>query len=799
MLLQTTVIAFLAQVTKAAIITAQAVTSFSQLTPQVYSITTATTVSTLSIYQPDLIHLKTTLNQNPPPRSPTNIAINPPAFDTSDVNDYQVQETATNYTLTGPVFSIVVNKSPLLFGIYAIGTKGNQVVFQELWPLTFDPVAGTTTQFLNQSWKSQNYGGGVQTNGFINQRNQTIAISNSASSNPSPVYFTNTNYAILRNTFSSGVYSFQSTLSTQHNETNYDAFIFLDPTLSNTLAPLLNTYTKLTGRVSLPPMQAFGVGDSNCYQNQTELTTTVSQYASMSMPLNWIISGDGCAIPTPLGALTAYLSSVNSSIVTANQYLSVGVSETVQDALAGTTNVLAHANFRSLDSRNASTSASVLQACDMIHGSIEKADANVRSVVLGVKNGWAGVQRSSVVSTGDATGSYANILTQLAAVQSAGMGGFSWISSDVDGVNPGVDGADAYIRDLQFKIFTPIVSIRGSSVSKRPWAFGEPYTTIARQYLNLRQSLLPYIYNIAYESTQTGFPMTRSMSLAFPLLTSTGTPNLTTQFLFGPSLLIAPVFTNTIVRNNIYLPNGTWFDFWNGMIFLGPQTINQYPCPLTTIPIFVQSPAIIPQLLPPPLAPNAPQYHPKPLTDTLTLSIYVTRGQILTYTLYADDGVTQQHNSEIFSTQQFTVDYTTSAHIYITIHPVVPNTEATPFLGAPTSRNYRIQLFTPDTIVKSSLAYKNMAVSGGTLFQVNSIASEQEAMIVVYTNPDRSHGGINYVGAVLVAVILLGLILLMVFYEKAKEHANGVGGVAGVVAVKEEMAQYKTVEGEEGV
>ncbi|KAJ3002613.1 UNVERIFIED_CONTAM: hypothetical protein HDU68_006129, partial [Siphonaria sp. JEL0065] len=707
--------------------------------------------------------------------------------------------TSTGYSLTGNIYTIVINKAPLKFAIYA----GDQVVLKEEWPVDIDPAAVTTTQYLSQALDIQNYGGGIQTNGYINQRNKTLQIAyTSESSNPSPILYTTSNYAILRNTFSPGTYSLRSTIASQHNETQYDAYILLDTTLSKSLPPLLNTYTRLTGRSFLPPITAFGVGDSSCYQDPVDLISTIQQYANLDLPLQYIIGRDGCSEgPSTLASLSSYITMINNTIN--NNHVGIGVSQLLADALGNSLSTIPKStNIRRLDTTNG-TFQTVLQGCDAVQESIEL-DPTMRAVVIGIKGGWAGVQRCGVVSTGGQTGSWENIKTQIPAIQTAGLSGFSLVVSDVDGTNPGVSGPDAYIRDLQFKVFTPILSLRGGD-HKRPWSFGEPYTSIARKYLKLRQSLLPHLYTLAQESTRTGAPMVRPMSYEFPDLApvSQKTPTIQYQFMSGRSLLIAPIYTNQTIRDNIFLPNGTWYDFWSGAVYQGPKTLPAYHANLDTIPIFARSPSIIPQLIAPPiLQPKTAQvspYIPNPLHDPLQLSVFVSKGQLHHYSLYQDDETTQEYKPTTsartdgaYSTQDFTVDYSMQAHIYITIHPVQYNNKDEPFANAAASRKYTIQLYTTETIIKSNYKYTK-SPQGSVVIQVDSIASDQEAMIVIWladsNNGGQQPGGVKVVGSVLVVIILLGAILLCAFFDRAKEKVASATGIGAGGSGNREMRE----------
>ena len=138
---------------------------------------------------------------------------------------------------------------------------------------------------------------------------------------------------------------------------------------------------------------------------------------------------------------------------------------------------------------------------------------------------------------------------------------------------------------------------------KYPQVLGEKATHLNRWYLKAKSMLLPYQYSIAREAVD-GKPMVRAMFLEYPNAYTLGKQT-QYQFLFGPSLLVAPVYQNTAmdaegndVRHGIYLPEGTWYDYFTGERYEGNRIINSFDAPLWKIPLFAKAGAIIPFTLP---------------------------------------------------------------------------------------------------------------------------------------------------------------------------------------------------------
>ncbi|WP_238413067.1 TIM-barrel domain-containing protein [Saccharothrix deserti] len=106
-------------------------------------------------------------------------------------------------------------------------------------------------------------------------------------------------------------------------------------------------------------------------------------------------------------------------------------------------------------------------------------------------------------------------------------------------------GFAVYVRDLQWKAFTSaLMTMSGWSTPKfkQPWAYGEPYTAINRDYLQLRERLLPYLYSYAAEAHRTGAPINRSLILEYPDDPKTWDDTTKHQFLAGEEFLVAPMW-----------------------------------------------------------------------------------------------------------------------------------------------------------------------------------------------------------------------------------------------------------------
>ena len=266
-------------------------------------------------------------------------------------------------------------------------------------------------------------------------------------------------------------------------------------------------------------------------------------------------------------------------------------------------------------------------------------------------DGWAGTQRYAGVWTGDQKGGeWENIRFHIPTYIGAGLSGLSNIASDLDGIFGGGNQA-VNIRDFQWKTFTPMqLNMDGWGANEKyPQALGDPATTINRSYLKLKSMLLPYTYTFAYEAVS-GLPLIRPAmsidrcpstlhlspsSLLLP-------PSTLYEFLYGPSFLVAPIYQDTKadsagndIRNDISLPEGTWYDYFSGEAYQGGKVINAFDAPLWKLPVFVRQGAIIPM--------NNPNNNPSQIDTSLRIIEVFPSPQCSSIDVYDDDGTTDAY------------------------------------------------------------------------------------------------------------------------------------------------------------
>ncbi len=247
-----------------------------------------------------------------------------------------------------------------------------------------------------------------------------------------------------------------------------------------------------------------------------------------------------------------------------------------------------------------------------------------KGVVWG-RSGYAGMQRYPVCWSGDPSSDFHTMACTLMGGLSLGLSGVPFWSHDIGGYL-GEPTPELYVRWAQFGLFCSHSRCHGTT-PREPWEFGEEALRIFRDYAKLRYRLLPYIYSCAHVSSRTGWPMVRAMVLEYQ-----EDPNCydkDTQYMFGESFLVAPVF-NEEGERILYLPAGKWIDYWTKEEHEGPRNI-AYRAPLERLPLFVKADSIIP------MGPEMNYVGEKPF-DPVTLDVYCEdRAE---FTLYDDDGAT---------------------------------------------------------------------------------------------------------------------------------------------------------------
>lgn len=629
--------------------------------------------------------------RDPEAKPEAKILVNNPRHTVSSLN---VTDENGMINITTPKVSVQFEKKTSLMKVLNLLT--NKTVIEETAPVEFD--TSKIIVSLKENPDEYFYGGGVQNGRFSHKgKSIAIENQNSWTdggvASPAPFYWSTNGYAVMFYTFKKGKYDFggkEKGMVKLVHETKYlDVFFMVD----DGAVSLLNDYYQLTGDPVLLPEFGFYEGHLNAYNRdywkedsagilfedgkrykesqkdnggvkeslngeknnyQFSARAVIDRYKRNDMPLGWVLPNDG------YGAGYGQASTLDSNILNLRSFGDYTRKNGVQIGLWTQSDLHPKAAVSALLQRDivkevrdagvrvlktdvawvgSGYSFGLSGIADVAH-IMSYYGNNSRPFIISL-DGWAGTQRYAAVWSGDQTGGvWEYIRFHIPTYIGAGLSGIPNITSDMDGIfggkNPVVN-----TRDFQWKTFTPMqLNMDGWGANpKYPFALSEPATSINRWYLKLKSELIPYTYSIAKEAVD-GLPMIRAMFLEYPNTFTKGKET-QYQFMYGPDFLVAPIYQATKsdtsgndVRNGIYLPEGTWIDYFTGRKYDGNRILNNFDAPVWKLPVFVKSGAIIPM--------TNPNNHVSEINKKHRIYDMYPFGKS-SFTQYNDDGYTEAY------------------------------------------------------------------------------------------------------------------------------------------------------------
>ncbi|MDF2657563.1 MAG: xylS [Paenibacillus sp.] len=231
--------------------------------------------------------------------------------------------------------------------------------------------------------------------------------------------------------------------------------------------------------------------------------------------------------------------------------------------------------------------------------------------------GYTGIQRFAATCI---TGKGIQRQEGIAAMLNLGLSGHMHTTSSMDVMSR---------EGIHAGFLTAWSLINSWAYFSHPAYLDEPLLQVFKKYAHLRYRLIPYLYSTAHAALYTGMPMLRAMPLMFPY--DPNCDDLAHQYMLGDFLLVAAY------DKRVYLPDGTWIDYWTGNTYTGPKLIHYSAPEDAGGALFVRQGAIIPMW--PPfdhIRSSAP--------ERLTLHIYPSHSS--EFALYEDDGLTSQYQHQ---------------------------------------------------------------------------------------------------------------------------------------------------------
>lgn len=313
----------------------------------------------------------------------------------------------------------------------------------------------------------------------------------------------------------------------------------------------------------------------------------------------------------------------------------------------------------------------------------QRQEASDKRIFILTRSAFAGQQRYAAQAwSGDVVSDWNVLRNQIPAALNISLTGIPYWNSDIGGFFSGrkfpegvKDPAfhELYVRWMQFAAFTGMMRSHGTNTPREIFMFGErEYWAFDAQekMINLRYRLLPYIYSTSWKVTSNGESLMRALFSDFP--EDKKVIDIGDEYMFGKSILVAPV-TSEVRRRSLYLPEGgQWVDFWTGEKLEGGQEISR-EAPIDIIPLYVKAGSIIP------VGPSV-QFATEKSWDDLQVRIYP--GADGEFTLYEDENDNYNYEKGKYTTVRMTWS---DKDRKLTIHPRMGSYD-----GMLQHRNFRV-------------------------------------------------------------------------------------------------------------
>lgn len=536
----------------------------------------------------------------------------------------QAKATSDSLIIKSGNYQLIFGQKPAVLSIF--DESLHRMRLTQAAPLEVDNAQ--TTEILRQHQNEFYFGGGLQ-NGHFSHKGKEIAIQRDGITGTDgvlsqvPFFWSNAGFGEFRNTSAPGHYDFgrrqEKAAIISHEDRIFDNFYLL----GNTPSDIIAKYYLLTGKPLMPPKYALKLGYiGNFLKTLWRPSKAKDRAADMFEDGSYYVRTDEAKQASGKASLNGEEEYQFSARAMIDRFQkrhfelgwfvpNYGQDEVNQEALA-TFNDYAntHGIESGLWSRDAASALAKGTAFILTQGSNDKlleADTSLlrqqlnrrRSLIL-TSSGLTGSQNKTALIFGANGGNWESIRAQIATFIGANLSGEPLVGAAIDG-SVGGGNAQIFIRDFEWKIFTPLLfSINDQSpFSKTPFAYNSKMTRITHAYLALRKQLAPYLYTLIYRA-QKGQPIIEPLFAEFPHEQINYTSQVRHEMMLGPNLLIAPITNGKedgeghSRKDNLYLPSHRtmWLDLFTGKKYLGGRVYNGLSYSTWHLPVFVRSGAI---------------------------------------------------------------------------------------------------------------------------------------------------------------------------------------------------------------
>ena len=307
---------------------------------------------------------------------------------------------------------------------------------------------------------------------------------------------------------------------------------------------------------------------------------------------------------------------------------------------------------------------------------------------------WGGLgnHRYPIGFSGDTVIEWSSLAFQPYFTGTAANVAYGWWSHDIGGHFYEDGTPELYLRWVQFGVFSPIFRLHSTNrpaLERRPWAKPERIYLAARDAMQLRHALIPYIYSMAWRAHQTGLSLVTPMY--YGNMDSPEAFKAKNQYFFGSELLAAPVIKPVnektgLATQKVWFPPGNWFNFFDGEQVKGGMW-HTVKAALEDIPVYAKAGTIVPL---------APRVGWGGIENPAELDLYIFPGADNRFELYEDDGESTDYQRDKYTITTFTLKRNS-----FTILPARGDTSL-----IPAQRTYRIHLRGVDETASASLPGK---------------------------------------------------------------------------------------------
>jgi alpha-D-xyloside xylohydrolase len=545
------------------------------------------------------------------------------------------------------------------------------------------------------------YGFGQFQNGILNQRGQALDLVQLNQTDCSPFFMSTRGFGVLWNNYSEIKVSAPLTLWCNWATNDaIDYYFIYGPAFDSLIA----SYRQITGPATMWPKWAYGFWQCrNRYTSQNEIRTVVGQYRAKNYPIDNIVQDwqyypdgmNGCQcfdatrFPDARGMIKTLHDSLNCHftisvwpsfapgsganytfmsshgyLLTSNDYLGTTydafndsaafyywkfindslVSKDVDGFWPDATEPEWHTTWITATTVQG-PAPKVENLFPLLHSKtlydgFRAANNEKKRVCNLTRSYYAGSQRlGAAYWTGDIETDFVTFTKQVPAGLNVCASGLPLFCTDVGGFTGDVT-AEVLTRWFEWGAFNPVFRVHGTRDCNEIWCWGAQTEAILAKYLKLRYRLFPYVYSVAWKVASEGYTMMRA--LPFDFMDDPNVYDIANEFMFGPALLICPVTSSaTATSRPVYLPAGTWYDFWTGAPTPGAAGRSvTAQSPLETIPMYVRAGSIVP------LGPEIT--YADTAADPIELRVYT--GESGSFNLYEDEGDGYAYEKGVYAT-----------------------------------------------------------------------------------------------------------------------------------------------------